>query len=203
MSEIKHEEETLWENELRKSLVPKAPSSPAIHPPNTEYEQPNPCVDYNELSQFIRSNEGRIAPGDIAIFQELARHRHAYFSACRSFFKSHNTLRDLFAERCQLVKKWKDISQNLDKFTIESRRDMSSRVEIHERNCTAKKETHAARLREVIACTPSLAKTKRKAASVFHKFGILGLNPSIRGRKHQTLLTRPPKPIKVVAGLAL
>ncbi|KLJ13611.1 hypothetical protein EMPG_11447 [Blastomyces silverae] len=211
MAEIKRKEETLWENELRECEIPitspfeetiseetviilsicnyvaVAGSKSAVlcsNPPNPESGEPNPSVDYNKLSQFITSNEGRIAPGDMAIFQELAHHRHAYFSAYQSFFESHNTLRDLFAERCQLGRRWQAISQNLDKFTIENRRDMYSRVEINGCNCAAEKETHAARLREVTACTARLAKSKHKAASVFRK--IQETRPKSRYQRQKT-----------------
>ncbi|EGE85444.2 hypothetical protein RJZ56_006037 [Blastomyces dermatitidis] len=61
------------------------------------------------------------------------------------------------------------LARILDNFTIESRRDMYSRVEIHGRNCAAEKETHVVRLREVTACTARLAKSKHKAASAFQK----------------------------------
>ncbi|PGG99528.1 hypothetical protein GX51_06268 [Blastomyces parvus] len=141
------------------------------YPPNPESGEPNPSIDYNKLSQIITSNKnkGRIAPGDIAIFQELTRNRHAYFTAYRSFFKSDNTLRDLFTEKCQLLKRRQAISQNPNWVTSESGWDMCRRFEINGRNYAVEMETHAARLREVTACTARLAKSKHEAASVFQK----------------------------------
>ncbi|PGH32055.1 hypothetical protein GX50_05180 [[Emmonsia] crescens] len=141
----------------------------STNPPNPESGEPNPSIDYNGLSQFIISNKGRIAPGDIAIFQELARRRRSYFGAYDLLFKADNTLRDLFAERCQLLKRSQAIAQNPDNFTIESRRDISSRVEINVRNCVAEKEIHAACLQGITTCTARLAGIKHITLSVFQK----------------------------------
>ncbi|OJD17144.1 hypothetical protein AJ78_02738 [Emergomyces pasteurianus Ep9510] len=141
----------------------------SANPPNPESGEPNPSIDYGGLSQFIMSYKEKITPDDIAIFQELARSRRSYFAAYDLFFKSDNTLRDLFAERCQLLKRSQGMVQNPDTFTIESRRDISSRVEINVHNCVAEKETHAACLQEITACTARLAEIKHRTVHGLQK----------------------------------
>ncbi|EEH05957.1 predicted protein [Histoplasma capsulatum G186AR] len=136
------------------------------NPPDFESGEPSPFVDYIKLSRIIKSNRDRITPDDIVVFQELAHCRRAYFTAYNLFFKSDNTLRDLFAERCQLFKTSQIVVKNPDKFTIESRRDISERVGINVRNCAAEKKMHAIWLRDIAACTARLAGIKHKAASI-------------------------------------
>ncbi|OAX85106.1 hypothetical protein ACJ72_00519 [Emergomyces africanus] len=154
----------------------------SANPPNPESGEPNPSIDYSRLSQFVSSNKEKIAPDDIAIFKELARCRCSYFAAYDLFFKSDNTLRDLFAERYQLHKRSQAIVQKPDSFTIQSRRDMSSRVKINVRNCVAEKETHAACLQAITACTARLAEIKHRTVCGLQK---------IRDKKSKSHHDRP------------